>query len=175
MTRARVRSPSAQRARAVRKRSRCTVGVISDTHGLLREQAVQALQGVDHIVHAGDIGAESVLEELRQIAPVTAVRGNNDREAWCDRLAETELIELCGRRIFVIHQIAQLDVDPQGQGLAAVIFGHSHKPSVDTQGGVLFLNPGSAGPRRFKLPTSVARLVIDGDELAASIHELDIR
>jgi uncharacterized protein len=134
------------------------LGVISDTHGLLRPEALAALAGVDHIVHAGDIGAPQILEGLRTIAPVTAVRGNNDTGRWADVLPDSQIVELAGRRIYVLHDVAELDLEPAAAGLAAVIAGHSHKPRITHDQGVLFLNPGSAGPRRFTLPISLGRL-----------------
>ncbi len=142
------------------------VGVISDTHGLLRPEALSALAGSCHILHAGDIGDAAVLEELGRLAPVTAVRGNNDKGPWADKLRETELLEIAGTRIYVIHDLAQLDIDPAAEGIGVVIAGHSHKPAQRMEGGVLYLNPGSAGPRRFNLPVTVARLALPGREVA---------
>ena len=134
------------------------VGVISDTHGLLRPEALTVLRGSDHIVHAGDVGGPQILDALREIAPVTAVRGNNDMGAWARRLRETEVVEIAGRRICVVHQLAQLEADPVSAGYRVVISGHSHRPSKARREGVLYLNPGSAGPRRFSLPVAVALL-----------------
>lgn len=131
------------------------IGVISDTHGVVRPEALAALAGVDHIVHAGDIGGPDVLAALAAIAPVTAVRGNNDRDS---PLPDTELIELGGRHIYVLHDLHELDLDPRAAGIDVVIAGHSHKPMREVKDGVLYLNPGSAGPRRFKLPIALARL-----------------
>jgi uncharacterized protein len=148
------------------------IGVISDTHGLLRPQAVAALAGVDHIIHAGDIGAPEILSALERIAPVTAVRGNNDREAWARSIPETNEVVIAGRRIYVLHNIAELELDPAAEGLAVVIAGHSHKPAISERDGVLFLNPGSAGRRRFKLPIAVAKLYVDAKSVRAEIHEL---
>ena len=136
------------------------VGVISDTHGLVRPEALDALRGSDLIVHAGDVGAPAVLEALRELAPVTAVRGNNDRGEWAAGLAESEAVEVAGRWLFVLHDLHELDLDPAAGGFAAVIAGHSHKPKIEEKKGVLFVNPGSAGPRRFSLPIAVARLHI---------------
>ena len=147
------------------------IGVISDTHGLLRPEALRALAGVDHIVHAGDIGTPAVLEALAAIAPVTAVRGNNDRDAWARKIPETATVELGGARVLVIHDRKELRAVPPG--IACVIAGHSHKPLAETAGGVLFLNPGSAGPRRFSLPISVARLRIVRGKPAAEIVVFD--
>ena len=148
------------------------IGVISDTHGLVRPEAVAALAGVGHIVHAGDVGSADVLAELRKVAPVTAVRGNNDKGAWASALAISEVIEVAGRSIYVLHDVAELDLDPARAGFAVVVTGHSRKPSVTTKNGVLFVNPGSAGPRRFKLPITVAVLDVSGSRVHARIHEL---
>lgn len=148
------------------------VGVVSDTHGLLRAEAIAALGGSDLIVHAGDVGSPDVLHGLRRIAPTFAVRGNNDRGAWADVLAETEVVEAGELRLYVLHDLAALDLDPAVSGFAAVISGHSHRPSVESRGGVVYLNPGSAGPRRFRLPVAVARLEISGKSLTPEIREL---
>jgi putative phosphoesterase len=133
------------------------IGVISDTHGLLRPEAVEALRGVEHIIHAGDIGAPEVLSALAEIAPVTAVRGNNDKGAWAGRIPATAVFEAPGLRIYVLHDVNELDLDPAAAGFGVVIAGHSHHPSQDERDGVLFFNPGSAGPRRFRLPISIGR------------------
>ena len=139
------------------------VGVISDTHGLLRPEAVAALQGSEHIIHAGDIGAEDIIPVLREIAPVTAIRGNVDQLPWCSKFPETEVVELAGVIIYILHDVNALDLHPQAAGFKVVISGHSHKPKQETKDGVLYFNPGSAGPRRFKLPISVGRLeIVDG-------------
>jgi putative phosphoesterase len=127
------------------------------------------LQGSDHIVHAGDVGAPEILEELATIAPVTAIRGNIDIATWARRLAETEVVELSGVSIFVLHDLAQLNLKPEAAGFKVVISGHSHVPKQETKNGVLYLNPGSAGPRRFKLPVSVARITISGTKVGAEI------
>jgi putative phosphoesterase len=127
------------------------------------------LRGSDHIVHAGDVGAPEILEELATIAPVTAIRGNIDIATWARRLAETEVVELSGVSIFVLHDLAQLDLKPEAAGFKVVISGHSHVPKQETKNGVLYLNPGSAGPRRFKLPVSVARITISGTKVGAEI------
>lgn len=137
------------------------IGVISDTHGLLRPEALEALRGASHILHAGDVGDIAILEALRTIAPVTAVRGNIDTAGPTALLPPTEAIELGGRLIYMLHSLADLDLKPEAAGIAVVIFGHSHKPSVETRRGVLYVNPGSAGPRRFKLPISVAHLWVE--------------
>lgn len=149
-----------------------SVGVISDTHGLLRPEALAKLAGVDHIVHAGDIGSAEILERLRAIAQVTAVRGNNDKEVWAKRLPESETLEIDGRLLYVLHNLSKLDLDPAAAGVSVVIAGHSHKPSAVEKNGVLYLNPGSAGPRRFKLPISVAMLRVYAKTVRAEIHEL---
>jgi putative phosphoesterase len=148
------------------------VGLISDTHGLLRPEALAALRGSDYIVHAGDIGDPAVLEALARIAPVTAVRGNNDHGAWAERLPETEVLQAGETLIYVIHNIAELDLDPAAAGLHVVVAGHSHQPREERRDGVLYVNPGSAGPRRFKLPIAVARLVIDRGRLDFRLMEI---
>lgn len=137
-----------------------SVGLISDTHGLLRPEALDALAGSRYIVHAGDIGHPHVLEELSRLAPVTAVRGNNDTGRWASALRETETLQIEKTRILVIHDIAALGLDPAAAGYDVVVAGHSHRPREELRGGVLFVNPGSAGPRRFKLPVAVAKLRI---------------
>lgn len=146
------------------------VGVISDTHGLLRPEAVAALQGSELIIHAGDIGSREVLDELAKIAPVFAVRGNNDRDEWAHALPLTDVVEVGDRLVYLLHDIADLDIDPAAAGMAAVITGHSHKPVAETRDGVLFLNPGSAGPRRFKLPITVARLEVGARIESEIVH-----
>jgi uncharacterized protein len=133
------------------------VGIISDTHGLLRPEALDALGGSELIVHAGDIGSQDVLERLGRIAPVVAVRGNVDSAAWANQLPMTATVELGEQRIWVLHELASLDVDPVHVGLGSVIYGHSHQPARYTKDGILYLNPGSAGPRRFRLPVSLVR------------------
>jgi uncharacterized protein len=150
------------------------LGVISDTHGLMRPEAVNALEGADMIIHAGDIGMPEVLETLHAIAPVVAVRGNNDTGDWAHILPETEVVEVGGVALYVLHDVKALDLDPAAAGFHAVISGHSHRPTMATRQGVLFLNPGSAGPRRFKLPVSVARLTIRGDAIDAQLIELTV-
>src|SRR5579872_2730340 len=131
------------------------IGVISDTHGLLRPEALAAMHGSNYIIHAGDIGDPRILDDLSRIAPVTAVRGNVDREAWAMNLPDTDVLEVAGILIYVLHDLQQLDVKPEAGGFAAVISGHSHEPKQETRHGVLYFNPGSAGPRRFRLPVSV--------------------
>jgi hypothetical protein len=150
------------------------VGVISDTHGLVRPQAVAALAGCDLIVHAGDVGKPEVLERLGALAPTFAVRGNIDTGDWAARLPLTQKVEVGALRLFVLHEIAQLDLDPASAGFAAVVFGHSHRPLIETRGGVLFLNPGSAGPRRFKLPITIARIRVSDRQMRAQIVELRV-
>lgn len=150
------------------------IGVISDTHGLLRPQAVSALAGVEHILHAGDIGEMQILEELRRIAPVTAIRGNVDRSAYFRFLPETEAVELGGKMFYLIHSVNDLDLKPEAAGFAAVISGHSHKPKTEWKNGVLYFNPGSAGPRRFSLPVSVGVIHVVGDRVTAKVVELEV-
>ena len=151
-----------------------TIGVISDTHGLLRPQAIEALRGCAMIIHAGDVGNAEVIARLRDLAPTFAVRGNIDTGKWAGTLPMTELVEVRELRFFVLHQIAQLDLDPAAAGIAAVVFGHTHRPSTENRRGVLFLNPGSAGPRRFKLPVSVARVQVSGTHVRPEIVELQV-
>jgi putative phosphoesterase len=148
------------------------VGVISDTHGLLRPEAVALLRGSEHIIHAGDIGAPEIIPALEQIAPVTAIRGNIDKEAWTLRFPETEVADLAGLHIYIIHDLSALDLNPKTAGFAAVISGHSHQPKQEIKDGVLYFNPGSAGPRRFKLPISVGRLEIETGKLRGNILEV---
>jgi hypothetical protein len=146
--------------------------VISDTHGLVRPEALAALAGVERIVHAGDIGAPAVLDALARIAPVTAVRGNNDREGWAARIPETEVVEVGGLSLYVLHDLHELDLDPRAAGFAAIIAGHSHQPRQEERDGVLYLNPGSAGPRRFKLPVSLAVLTIADGRITPELRTL---
>jgi putative phosphoesterase len=148
------------------------IGVISDTHGLLRPEAVELLRGSEHIIHAGDIGAVEIIPELAKIAPVTAIRGNVDTQAWARIFEETEVVELGGLYLYVIHDASALDLNPKAAGFAAVISGHSHKPKLEVKDGVLYFNPGSAGPRRFKLPISVGRLTIVDGKVSAEILEI---
>ena len=150
------------------------VGIISDTHGLLRPEAVDALQGSQLIVHAGDVGNADVLERLRAIAPTIAVRGNVDRGAWATALPMTDVVDVGSLHLYVLHDLASLDLDPKTAGLAAVISGHTHRPVAELRNGVLYLNPGSAGPRRFTLPVTVARLRVAGDRLSHEIVELRV-
>jgi putative phosphoesterase len=148
------------------------VGVISDTHGLLRPEALDVLRGSDMIIHAGDVGKPEVIDRLGEVAPLHVVCGNIDNGSWAAALPMTELVEVGHHRFFVLHDIAQLDVDPVAAGFAAVVFGHSHRPSIETRNGVLFLNPGSAGPRRFKLPITDARVKASGRHIRADIVDL---
>jgi uncharacterized protein len=150
------------------------VGVISDTHGLLRAETVELLRGSEHIIHAGDIGAPEIIPELEKIAPVTAIRGNVDTQAWARKFAETEVVELGGVFLYVIHDVNAIDLNPKAAGFAAVISGHSHKPKQEVKDGVLYFNPGSAGPRRFKLPISVGRLVIMEGKVSGEILEITV-
>ena len=147
------------------------VGLISDTHGLLRPEVLAFLEGSDHIVHGGDICDSSVLERLAAIAPVTAVRGNNDRGAWASSLRETELFKLGEIFVYAIHDLAELDIEPGAAGVRVVVSGHSHQPSIEQRGAVLYVNPGSAGPRRFKLPISAGELILKGSAASARIVE----
>jgi uncharacterized protein len=148
------------------------IGVISDTHGLLRPEAVDALRGSDRIIHAGDIGDPQILDCLAEIAPVTVVRGNVDHEPWARKIPETDLLEVEGVSIFVLHILQQLDLKPEAAGVAVVVSGHSHVPKQEMKNGVLYFNPGSAGPRRFDLPVSIGRLVVDKDKIRGEIIEL---
>jgi uncharacterized protein len=154
-------------------RSRVNIGIISDTHGLLRPEAMEALNGVDRIIHAGDIGKVEILEKLSEIAPVTAVRGNNDRDPWAAGLPESQRIPIAGQTIFLIHDIKEIGMDLKEAGIHIVIAGHSHRPLIETRDGILFVNPGSAGPRRFSLPISLALLEIANGISNARIQQLD--
>jgi len=149
------------------------VGLISDTHGLLRPQAVDFLHGSDLIVHGGDICDAAILTALAAIAPVIAVRGNNDRGEWAERLRESELFRIGDAFIYAIHDVAAIDIEPRAAGVQVVVSGHSHRPSIRNDDGTLYINPGSAGPRRFKLPISVGELTIDGASVAARTVELE--
>jgi uncharacterized protein len=148
------------------------IGIISDTHGLLRPEAVQALQGVERILHAGDIGRLSILEDLQKIAPTTAVRGNVDGEAWAETLPETAVVEAGGELIYIIHNLGELGLHPIPTGIRVVVSGHSHRAVQEWRAGVLYLNPGSAGPRRFALPVTLARLRIEGSRVEPEWIEL---
>jgi putative phosphoesterase len=148
------------------------IGVISDTHGLLRPEALDALAGVEHIIHAGDIGRPEIVPRLREIAPVTAIRGNVDTQPWAQAFPAWDMVTLAGRMIYVIHDVGDLDLDPAATGIAVVVSGHSHQPKIESRGGVVYLNPGSAGPRRFRLPVTLAKLHVVGDAIGSEIHEL---
>jgi hypothetical protein len=150
------------------------LGVISDTHGLLRPEALAALAGAERIVHAGDIGSPDILARLAEIAPVIAVRGNNDRDPWAMSIPDTVMIDLAGVRIRVIHDVHDLRGDPAREGVAVVVSGHSHRPGVEHRGPVMFVNPGSAGPRRFTLPISVARIRLALAGSRAELVELNV-
>jgi len=148
------------------------VGIISDTHGLLRPEAIEALRGVALILHAGDVGAPEILAELRLIAPVIAVRGNVDRGPWASGLPPNEVIEIEGIAIYMLHILPELDLKPEASGIGVVVCGHSHVPKSEVKNGVLYFNPGSAGPRRFKLPVTVGKLVIEGGAVRGEIVEI---
>ncbi|HEX6927792.1 MAG TPA: metallophosphoesterase family protein [Gammaproteobacteria bacterium] len=150
------------------------IGVISDTHGLLRPEALHALRGASLILHAGDIGKPDVLSGLEALAPVIAVRGNNDNDDWANAIPECEIVTVDDVQIYLLHDLKDMRIDPVRAGHRVVITGHSHSPAIDERDGVLYLNPGSAGPRRFRLPVSVARLQVRGSVPAAEIIELDI-
>ncbi len=150
------------------------IGVISDTHGLMRPEALAALQGSESILHAGDIGGAEILEQLKAIAPVVAVRGNVDKGAWSQALPETEVFEAGGVSVYILHDLTQLDLEPEAAGFQVVISGHSHVAKCESRNGVLFFNPGSAGPRRFKLPVSVGKLTLENGHARAEIAELNI-
>jgi putative phosphoesterase len=149
------------------------IGVISDTHGLVRPQAIEALTGVDMILHAGDIGDSAVLDSLRDIAPVVAVRGNNDKGEWANLIPDWEVVEVGPVSIYMLHNLKEIDISPVGT-FQVVVSGHSHKPAIEERRGVLYVNPGSAGPRRFDLPISVAHLKIDGNTINAKLIELSV-
>jgi uncharacterized protein len=146
-----------------------TIGVISDTHGLLRSEVLEALRGSDRIIHAGDVGAPEILDQLAAIAPVTAIRGNVDKAAWARKLPETEVLEVGGVSIYILHDLAHLDLKPAAAGFSVVVSGHSHVAKQETRDGVLYFNPGSAGPRRFKLPITLGRLIIEHGKVRGEI------
>jgi putative phosphoesterase len=150
------------------------IGVISDTHGLLRPEAPAALAGVEHILHAGDVGDPAILDALRKLAPVTAIRGNVDTHGACAELPATEMVELGGCLIYMLHSIDDLDLSPSAAGVRMVVYGHSHKPAIQERAGVLYLNAGSAGPRRFLLPVTVAIVRIEDGRPSAEIVELAV-
>jgi uncharacterized protein len=145
------------------------IGVISDTHGLLRPEALAALRGSEHIIHGGDVGAPEILETLASIAPLTAIRGNVDKAGWAQTLTETEVLEIGGISIYVLHDLGRLDLKPGAAGFQVVVSGHSHVPKQEMRNGVLYFNPGSAGPRRFKLPVTVGRLTVEGGNIRGEI------
>jgi uncharacterized protein len=149
------------------------IGVISDTHGLLRHEALTALQGSDYIVHAGDIGDPVVLDKLEEIAPVTAVRGNVDHGAWTRKIPATNVLEVGEISMYVLHNLQELDLRPEAGKFAVVVYGHSHVPKQEWKNGVLYFNPGSAGPRRFKLPVSMGRMTIEHNKIDAKILPLE--
>jgi uncharacterized protein len=153
-------------------KSSILIGVISDTHGLLRSEAIEALRGSDRIIHAGDVGAPEILDQLRAIAPLTAVRGNIDKSAWARKLPENEVLEIAGISVYVLHDLAQLDLKPKAAEFAVVVSGHSHVPKQETRDGVLYFNPGSAGPRRFKLPVSLGKLTLENGGVRGEIVTL---
>jgi uncharacterized protein len=150
------------------------IGVISDTHGLLRPEAVAALRGVEHILHAGDVGDVAILDALREIAPVTAIRGNVDVSGACAELPATDVVELGERLFYLVHSVNDLDINPAAAGVVMVVSGHSHKASVQVRGGVIYFNPGSAGPRRFSLPVTVGFVTVE-DGVEASVMELKVK
>ena len=150
------------------------VGLISDTHGLLRPEATAFLRGCSHIIHGGDIGSPSILHDLSVLAPITAVRGNNDKGSWAAALPETELVRLGEVFVYVLHDLARLDIDPKAAAVNIVVSGHSHQPLIERRGAVLYVNPGSAGPRRFRLPIALGELVIAGNSVSPRIVELGV-
>ena len=151
-----------------------TIGIISDTHGLLRPEALRVLAHVDHIIHGGDIGDPEIIAALRKIAPVTAIRGNVDIGEWATEFAETECVRLAGRLFYVLHDLNTLQVDPVAEGIDVIVSGHSHVPQMNTVDGLLYVNPGSAGRRRFKLPITLASLEVTPDGLKPIIHDLGV-
>jgi hypothetical protein len=148
------------------------IGIISDTHGLLRPEALVALQGSDRIIHAGDIGDSEILGRLSEIAPITAVRGNVDRGSWAKNIPDTNVLECDGASIYVLHILENLDLKPQAAGISAVIYGHSHVPKQEMKDGVLYFNPGSAGPRRFQLPVTIGKLMVNAGKIRGDIIQL---
>lgn len=148
------------------------VGLISDTHNLLRPEAVECLRGCDHILHGGDIGDEAILERLAELAPLSVVRGNNDRDGWAERLPHSLRLQFEGVGIYAVHDLAELDIDPVAEQVGVVVTGHSHKPLIREREGVIYVNPGSAGRRRFSLPIALGELIIDGSQVTPRIIEL---
>jgi uncharacterized protein len=151
-----------------------TIGIISDTHGLLRPEALRMLAHVDHIIHGGDIGDPEIITALRKIAPVTAIRGNVDTGEWATGFAETEFVQLAGRLIYVLHDLNTLQIDPAAEGIDVIVSGHSHVPKINTVDGLLYVNPGSAGRRRFNLPITLASVEVAPDGLKPIIHDLGV-
>jgi putative phosphoesterase len=164
--------PSAERPK--KKSSLHVIGLISDTHGLVRPEAIEALRGVDLVIHAGDIGKPEVLDALKAVSRLVAIKGNNDIGAWAKPLPDTQLVQTANTKLFVIHNVKELDCDPAAEGYKVIISGHSHKPSILARDGVLFVNPGSAGPRRFKLPVAVGKLFIQNQKVNAELIELRV-
>ena len=148
------------------------VGIVSDTHGLLRPEAKVFAGACDYIIHGGDIGSQSILEELAALAPLIAVKGNNDRQAWAAHLPETDMIRVGGVFVYVIHDISQIDIDPHAAGVQVIVSGHSHKPLIEQRDGILYVNPGSCGPRRFTLPISVGEMIVEGTKVRVRTVEL---
>ncbi len=151
------------------------IGVISDTHGLLRPEALTALRGSDFIIHAGDIGDPDILKRLSEIAPLTAIRGNVDREPWAQKVPATNVLDVKDVSIYILHNLNELDLKPEAAGFAGVVHGHSHVPKQETKNGVLYFNPGSAGPRRFRLPVTIGRLKVEGGKVSGEIVEVVAR
>ncbi len=149
-----------------------SIGVISDTHGLLRPEAIDVLGGSKHIIHAGDIGDPAILDRLSEIAPVTAVRGNVDREVWAKNIPEINVLEVDGVSIYILHILLNLDLKPKAAGIDAVIYGHNHIPKQELKDGVLYFNPGSAGPRRFQLPVTVGKLIVQDGKIRGEVIQL---
>lgn len=168
------RPPGSARTHSLKEKTErpTTIGVISDTHGLLRPEAVEALRGSDRILHAGDVGTPEILQALAKIVPVTAIRGNVDTKPWARRLPKAEVVEAGGISIYMLHDLAQLDLKPEAAGFHVVIYGHSHQPKIEEKNGVFYFNPGSAGPRRFHLPVSVGRLTLASGNVQAELVEL---
>lgn len=148
------------------------VALLSDTHGLMRAEARAFAVGCDYIIHGGDIGSVEILDQLAAMAPLIAVKGNNDTQAWATHLPETEMIRVGGAFVYVIHDLSQLDIEPHAAGVQVIVSGHSHKPQVEKRDGILYVNPGSCGPRRFKLPISVGELIVEGSQVSARTIEL---
>ena len=167
-------APQEQGPQNVEPSTEHTIGVISDTHSLLRPEAVDYLQGSEIIVHAGDIGSPDVLEVLSEIAPVYAVRGNNDRGDWAQAVPEVEMFEFSGKTIYMVHDPADIDIDPHAAGVDLIVTGHTHHPKLEERDGVIYLNPGSAGPRRFKLPIAIGKVTLKDGELSAELDTLSI-